>query len=161
MQLIEIELGPPWPTYNSFSESIAGADAQPEQVAAKRDSREIAGAVLESGHFGLSSCLLSFSNGRHLFVEARDFRVEWSVLEGEVPEIHLVPARDLRFVGSDQSWLFDPIAVISEITNSELVMLAATGPRLLVYTKGNEILWLTASREHASGRDLVYADLGS
>lgn len=157
MQTIEVEFGPPWPSFNTLAESIAGAEAQPEQAKAKRDSVEIAGAALEGGRFGLSSCVLRFSNGKHLLVEARGFRVDWTISEGEEPTIQPVPRRRLRHSDSDQDWEFDPNEMISTITGSELVMLAATGLAFLVYTRGNEIFWLGAYQDRETGSDLLHA----
>lgn len=157
MQTIEVEFGPPWPSYSTFAESIAGAEAQPEQAKAKRDSIEIAGAVLEGGRFGHSSCVLRFSNGKHLLIEAREFRVDWTVSEGDEPTIQPVARRQLRHSPSDQGWEFDPNEMLSTITGSELVMLAVTGPVFLVYTRGNEIFWVSAYQDRKTGSDLLHA----
>ena len=158
MHTTDIEIGPPWPTYNTFEEAIAASDDQPGQAKAKRDSLEIAGAILESGLFGLSSCVLHFSNGKNLLAEARDFHVEWVVSEGDAPTIVPVPCKHLRHTKSDQRWNFDPGEMLSEIIGSELVMIRVAVDRdLLVYTRGNEIFWLSAYRECASRSDLLHA----
>lgn len=156
MRLVEVEFGPPWPSYSTFADAIAGAKAQPGQVKAKRDSLQIAGSVLEEGQFGQSSCLLRFSNGKHLLVEARQFQVDWTVAEGPAPTIQVVPRRRLRHSDSAQEWDFDPNEMISVITGSELKMLAVTGPTLLVYTRGNEIFWLSAYRERSTGANFLH-----
>lgn len=151
MQTIEIEFGSPWPSYNTVSEAIAGAKAQPEQAKAKRDSVEIAGAVLESGLFGLSSCVLRF------LIKARQFHLEWTVSEGEEPKVQPVRRKYLCHTDSEQHWEFDPNAMISAISGSELAMLAVCGPSFLVCTRGNNIFWLSAYRVRSTGSDLLHA----
>lgn len=157
MRTIEIELGPPWPSYSSFAESVAGADAQPEQAKAKRDSEPIAGSTLEAGEFGESRCVLRFSNGWHLLAEAHEFNVQWVVSEQEPPPVEPVSPRRVRSLKSGREWDFDPNSMISTILGSELVMLRVTGRAFLVYTRRNDIFWLTAYKEHGSGRDLLHA----
>jgi hypothetical protein len=157
MQPIEIELGPPWPSYSSFAESVAAADAQPGQAKAKQDSQAIAGSTLESGQFGQSRCVLQFSNGWHLVAEARDFHVDWAVSDLDPPAVEPVAPRRIRSVKSGREWEFDPTSMISSVIGSELVMLRATGRALLVYTRSNGILWLSAYRELASRQDLLHA----
>jgi hypothetical protein len=52
---------------------------------------------------------------------------------------------------------FDPGSMLAAISGSEFVLLAVTGRDLLVYTRGNDIFWLSALREKQSGDDLLYA----
>jgi hypothetical protein len=156
MQTVELDLGPPPPSYGSFAESVEGAEAQPEQALAKSDSALIGEARLQSGQFGTSSCLLSFSNGLNLVAQAHDFQVHWKVSEAEPSPISAVAPRRLLFK-SGLVAAFDPSSMLDEITSSEFVMLAVTGRDLLVYTRGNEIFWLSAYREKASANDLLYA----
>lgn len=157
MRTIEIEPGPPWPSYSSFAESVAAADAQPEQAKAKRDSGAIAGSTLEAGYFGEARCVLQFSNGWHLLAEARDFGVHWVVSDREAPVVEPVSPRRVRILKAGHEWDFDPNSLIATILGSELVMLRVTGRALLVYTRGNDIFWLAAYQEHGSGNDFLHA----
>ena len=157
MEAIEIELGPPWPSYSSSTASVAAADVQPEQAKVKQDSELIAGSILECGQFAQSRCVLQFSNGWHLLAEAREFHVQWAVSDREPPAIEPVSATRVRSVKSGREWEFDPQSMIVRILQSELVMLRVTGRAFLVYTRGNDILWLTAYRDRGSGRDLLHA----
>jgi hypothetical protein len=155
MQIVELDLGPPPPSYRRFDEAVAGAEAQPGQAQAKLDSIRLAEARLEGGRFGASSCLLTFSNGLHVVAFAEDFRVTWQVFDSQPPPISLVPPRQLRFTSGMVP--FDPCSMLAAIAGSKFHMLAVTGRDLLVYTRGNEILWLSAYRERESGDDLLYA----
>lgn len=157
MRTTEIEFGPPGPSYNSFAESVAAAEAQPEQAKAKLDSEAIAGSELEAGKFGQSRCTLQFSNGWHLLAQARDFGVPWAISERGTEVVEPVPRRRLRSAGSGREWEFDPNAMIGSLLGSEFVMLAVTDRALLVYTRGNDILWLRACKERSSGWDFLYA----
>ena len=155
MHTIEIEFGPPWPSYDTFAEAVAAAESQPEQAKAELDSQSISGSNVLSGQFGASSCVLTFSNGWHLFVEARGFHTWWHVHEAEGPLVEPVPPRRLRSP-QGREWEFDPNAMLSEIYGAELVMLRVTTRELLVYTRGHDIFWLSAFRDRA-GHDLLHA----
>lgn len=157
MQIIDVEIGAYWPSFNTAAEAIAATSAQPEQAKAKLDSVELSDAVLQGGMFGSSTCVLSFSNGKHLLIEACDFRVCWTVSAGEKPSVQPVPRKLLRHFDSDQHWEFDPNEMISTILGTEFAMLAVTGPSFLVYTRGNSIFWLSAYKDQATGSDLLHA----
>ncbi len=157
MRAIEVELGPPWPSYRSFVESVAASDAQPGQAKAKRDSEAIAGSTVEAGCFGESRCVLRFLNGWHLLAEAQDFDVRWVVSELEPPVVEPVSTRRFRSPKSRSEWDFDPQFMIATILGSELITLRVTGRALLVYTRGNDIFWLAAYQEHGSGVDVLHA----
>ncbi len=107
MQTIEIDYGPPWPSYDTFAEAVAAAERQPEQAKAKLDSQPIRGSTVLSGEFGASTCALTFSNGYHLFVEAQGFHTWWHVREGEPPVVEPAPLRLLRS-SQGREWEFDP-----------------------------------------------------
>ena len=155
MQTIEIEFGPPWPSYDTFAESVAAAEAQPEQAKAKLDSQSIRGTTLVSGQFSKSSCVLSFSNGWHLYAEARAFHIRWEVHGREVPAV--VPVGPRRFRSPQgREWDFNPGAMLAEIQGAEFVMLRVTARELLVYTRGHDIFWLSAYRERG-GEDVLHA----
>ena len=134
---------------------MAAAESQPEQAKAKLDSQSISGSNVVSGQFGAPSCVLTFSNGWHLLVEARGFHTWWHVRETERPVVEPVPPRLLRSPDGHE-WKFDPNSMLSEIFGAELVMLRITGREFLVYTRGHDIFWLSAFRDR-TGHDLLHA----
>lgn len=79
MRTIQVDSGPPLPCYDTFEEAIAGAKAHPLQGRARTTSRLLEGTHVAGGSWTLAACEITFSNGRCLYVEARDFQDHWEV----------------------------------------------------------------------------------
>lgn len=74
----------------------------------------------------------------------------WHIGVGDPPRV--VPTPTKRFRSPKlREWTFDPDAMISEITGAEFVELGYTNRSLLVYTRGNEIFYMSAYKEKGGG----------
>ncbi|MEM1438211.1 MAG: hypothetical protein AAF545_06035 [Pseudomonadota bacterium] len=155
MKTIDIEFGPPPPSYDTFEAAVAAANVAPEQLRADRESKHLIGSSVEDVRFGTTDCVITFSNGQFLHALARAFHVEWRIGNGVPPSVQPVPVRRLRFprVGEQD---FDPGSIIQVILGAAFARLGYSNRSFLVYTRGNEIFSMSAYRERGGG-DLLYA----
>ncbi len=154
MLKVELDLGPPLQGYHTFEEACAASMSDPRQETAQEDTARLAGTIFEGGGVGSSICTMAFSNGLFLIASAKDFHIHWE-LSQTLPPIDCVLPRE--FVFSDTiACPFDPNPILAEFAGSKFWQLFAWGRSLLVYTRGNKILNLSAYREKSTGRDILY-----
>jgi hypothetical protein len=90
-------------------------------------------------------------------VEASNFQLKWDVRTAE-ETCEPAPFESVKLDWSAESMsVFDPCSLVAQVAQSEFKKLFVNEMGLLLYTRGNPILWFSAHRVSGSDQDFLYA----
>jgi hypothetical protein len=156
---VHIDSGRPPRSYATFAEAVSGAERHPAQRRAAAATQLLQGTRVTGGSWSTRACVITFSNGRWLEVEARDFSLDWRVQEfTESPSPSTYPPLKLIW-NPELTSVFDPQSLLTQILGAEFTLLFVNEVGLLLYTRGNPILWFHSVRIRGSSQDFLFASL--
>jgi len=157
MKKIPISSGPLPRSYKTLDEAVSGAEQHPLQGKARSASSLIERSRVAAASWSTGACEIDFTNGKTLHVAAHEFQLEWQVCATR-SEKSGQPYEPVSLVWSNGTEsLFDPCTLTAQVYEGKFVKLFVNEVGLLLYTKGNPILWFSAVRICESNQDFLNA----
>ena len=157
MNEVHVDSGPPPRSYATFADAIFGAEHHPVQGRAAAASRLLVHAQVTGGWWSTAACAIRFSNDRLLRVDACNFELDWRV-EPSSDSAPQAPYAPVKLVWkAELSRVFDPLSLLARISGAEFIRLFVNEMGLLLYTRGNPVLWFHAVRKRGSGDEFLIA----
>ena len=156
MRRIHIESGPPPRSYDTFEKAVSGAEQHPLQDRARGFGSLLEHSKIDTVHWYTGVCEVTFTNDRLLRVEARDFQLKWEVRTNASPRTSVVYEPVELVWNPELRTVFDPCSQFAGITGAEFAMLFVNEWGLLLYTRGNPILWFQPYRIRESRQDFLF-----